>query len=156
MAATAPNLASLKGTEILVAVCGGIAAYKVADLVSRLVQAGAGVSVVMTQHAQQFVTPVTFQALSGRPVSTELFYRAGTTSPDHLGLTERAAVMLVAPATGNARQPARTRGSSRPRYARTAANARADDDHPTAAGGQKATGEFLPLLNIAYHRWIGQ
>ena len=53
------------GREIIVAVCGGIAAYKVADVVSKLVQLGAGVTVVMTAEAQRFVTPLTFEALSG-------------------------------------------------------------------------------------------
>jgi phosphopantothenoylcysteine synthetase/decarboxylase len=58
---------TLKGRELIVGVCGGIAAYKVADLVSQLVQAGAGVTVAMTEGAQRFVAPLTFQALSGRP-----------------------------------------------------------------------------------------
>ena len=91
----------LKDCEILVAVCGGIAAYKVADLVSKLVQAGAGVSVCMTEAAQQFVTPLTFQALSGRPVYTTMWASAGNASPDHLALTEKADLMLVAPATAD-------------------------------------------------------
>ena len=60
----------LKGREMIVAVCGGIAAYKVADVVSKLVQAGAGVSVVMTADATKFVAPLTFEALSGRKVRT--------------------------------------------------------------------------------------
>ncbi len=53
----------MKGREIIVAVCGGIAAYKVADVVSKLVQLGAGVSVIMTTEATKFVTPLTFRAL---------------------------------------------------------------------------------------------
>jgi phosphopantothenoylcysteine decarboxylase/phosphopantothenate--cysteine ligase len=96
-----PNVAALKGREIVIGVCGGIAAYKVADLTSKLVQAGAGVSVCMTESAQQFVTPVTFQALTGRPVRTEMFYRVGSISPDHLAVTESADLMLIAPATAN-------------------------------------------------------
>ena len=62
-----------EGREIVVAVCGGIAAYKVADLVSRLTQLGAGVTSVMTAEAQKFVTPLTFATLSGRPVLTGTF-----------------------------------------------------------------------------------
>src|SRR5215211_2031664 len=95
-----PPLA-LKGREVIVAVCGGIAAYKVADVVSKLVQLGAGVTVVMTAEAQRFVTPLTFEALSGRPVRTGTFDLVETSDPQHIGLTERADLMLVAPATNN-------------------------------------------------------
>src|SRR3954471_11977632 len=92
---------TLKGREIIVAVCGGIAAYKVADVVSKLVQLGAGVTVVMTAEAQKFITPLTFQALSGRPVRTSTFDLVESSDPQHIGLTERADLMLVAPATNN-------------------------------------------------------
>ncbi|HEX8340588.1 MAG TPA: flavoprotein [Tepidisphaeraceae bacterium] len=91
----------LKGREVIVAVCGGIACYKVADVVSRLVQLGAGVSVVMTAEAQKFVTPLTFQALSGRPVHTSTFDLIESSDPQHIKLTELADLMLVAPATNN-------------------------------------------------------
>ena len=92
---------SLKGRELIVAVCGGIAAYKVADLVSKLVQQGAGVTVAMTEDAQRFVAPLTFQALSGRPVRTGIFDLTDSSDPQHIALTERADLMLVAPATNN-------------------------------------------------------
>jgi phosphopantothenoylcysteine decarboxylase len=91
----------LAGRELVVAVCGGIAAYKVADVVSKLVQLGAGVTVCMTAEAQQFVTPLTFEALSGRKVRTGTFDLVDTSDPQHIGLTERADLMLVAPATNN-------------------------------------------------------
>ncbi|CAN5516190.1 hypothetical protein BH10PLA1_BH10PLA1_11610 [soil metagenome] len=91
----------LKGKEIVVAVCGGIAAYKVCDVVSKLVQAGAGVTVCMTDSAQKFVTPLTFQALSARPVRTSTFNLEESSDPQHIGLTEQADLMLVAPATGD-------------------------------------------------------
>ena len=91
----------LKGREIIVAVCGGIAAYKVADVVSKLVQAGAGVTVCMTAGAQKFITPLTFEALSGRPVRTGTFTLVESSDPQHISLTERADLMLVAPATNN-------------------------------------------------------
>jgi phosphopantothenoylcysteine decarboxylase/phosphopantothenate--cysteine ligase len=91
----------LKGREVIVAVCGGIAAYKVADVVSKLVQFGAGVTVVMTADATKFVTPLTYEALSGRPVRTSTFDLVETSDPQHIGLTERADLMLVAPATAN-------------------------------------------------------
>src|SRR5438270_2380672 len=96
-----PAPPALKGREIIVAVCGGIAAYKVADVVSKLVQLGAGVTVVMTTEAQRFVTPLTFEALSGRKVRTDTFDLVESSDPQHIALTERADLMLVAPATNN-------------------------------------------------------
>src|SRR5436189_4475593 len=93
--ATSPITPLLKGREIIVAVCGGIAAYKVADVVSKLVQLGAGVSVAMTPEAAKFVTPMTFQALSGRVVRTSTFDMTDSSDPQHIRLTERADLMLV-------------------------------------------------------------
>src|SRR5687767_7956667 len=98
---TPPPQPVLKAREVVVAVCGGIAAYKVADVVSKLVQLGADVTVCMTAEAQQFVTPLTFEALSGRKVRTATFDLVDTSDPQHIGLTERADLMLVAPATAN-------------------------------------------------------
>lgn len=91
----------LAGREIIVGVCGGIACYKVADVVSKLTQMGAGVTVVMTREAQNFVTPLTFEALCARPVRTDPFDLIDTGDPQHIRLTEEADLMLVAPATGN-------------------------------------------------------
>jgi len=91
---------ALQGREILVGVTGGIAAYKTAHLVSLLAQEGAAVSVVMTEHAQRFVGPLTFQALSRRPVYTDLFAE-GAYDADHIALADRAEVAVVAPATAN-------------------------------------------------------
>src|SRR5881397_191747 len=98
---TTPTLPDLKGREVIVAICGGIAAYKVADVVSKLVQRGAGVTVVMTPEAQKFVTPLTFEALSGRKVRTGAWDLVDSSDPQHISLTERADLMLVAPATAN-------------------------------------------------------
>ena len=92
----------LKGREVIVSVCGGIACYKVADVVSKLVQLGAGATVVMTKEAQNFVTPLTFEALSGRKVRTDIWTLSDPGDTQHIGLTERADLMLVAPATANA------------------------------------------------------
>src|SRR4051794_12496093 len=92
---------TLKGREIIVAVCGGIAAYKIADVVSKLVQLGAGVTVAMTAEAQQFITPLTFEALSGRKVRTSTFDLVDSGDTQHIKLTERADLMLVAPATAH-------------------------------------------------------
>ncbi|HEV7301201.1 MAG TPA: flavoprotein [Tepidisphaeraceae bacterium] len=96
-----PGGKPLKSREINVAVCGGIAAYKMADVVSKLVQAGAGVTVIMTAEAQKFIAPLTFEALSGRPVRTDTFHLVETSDPQHIGLTERANLMLIGPATNN-------------------------------------------------------
>jgi phosphopantothenoylcysteine decarboxylase/phosphopantothenate--cysteine ligase len=96
-----PTQPTLKGREIIVAVCGGIAAYKVADVVSKLVQLGAGVTVAMTADAQKFVGTLTFEALSGRKVRTDTFELVDPGDAQHIGLTERADLMLVAPTTAN-------------------------------------------------------
>jgi phosphopantothenoylcysteine synthetase/decarboxylase len=100
MSASAPS-STLAERRIIVAVCGGIAAYKVAEVVSTLVQLGAGVDVVMTAGARKFVTPLTFATLSGRPVLTGTFAKTDAADPQHIALTERADLMLVAPATSN-------------------------------------------------------
>ncbi|MFQ5502829.1 MAG: bifunctional phosphopantothenoylcysteine decarboxylase/phosphopantothenate--cysteine ligase CoaBC [Phycisphaerae bacterium] len=98
----APDTASdLSGFEVVVAVCGGIAAYKTATLVSSLVQRGAGVSVVMTSAAQRFITPLTFESLTGRPVITSLWEATETHDPQHLRLSEAADLLVIAPATAN-------------------------------------------------------
>ena len=93
--------AALAGREVIVAVCGGIAAYKVADVVSKLVQLGAGVTVAMTNQAQKFIAPLTFEALSGRKVHTSAWDLVDSGDTQHIKLTERADLMLVAPATNN-------------------------------------------------------
>ena len=72
-----------------------------ADVTSKLVQPGAGVSVVMTDAAQKFVAPLTFQALSGRPVRTSTWDLQDSSDPQHISLTERASLLLVAPATAD-------------------------------------------------------
>ncbi|HBO42390.1 MAG TPA: phosphopantothenoylcysteine decarboxylase [Planctomycetaceae bacterium] len=88
----------MNGRELLIGVTGGIAAYKTAALVSRLVQAGAGVSVVMTHSATQLVGPKTFESLTGRPVWTEVF---GPRPHVHIELAQKAEILCVAPATAN-------------------------------------------------------
>jgi len=88
----------MNGRELVVGVTGGIAAYKTAALVSRLVQAGAGVSVVMTRSATKLVGVKTFQALSGRPVRTDTF---GPGAHPHIELAQKADLLCVAPATAN-------------------------------------------------------
>jgi phosphopantothenoylcysteine decarboxylase/phosphopantothenate--cysteine ligase len=91
----------MNGRELLVGVTGGIAAYKTAALVSRLVQTGAGVTVVMTESALQFVGPATFRALTQRPVSLEVFGDAARPLGAHIELAREAELLCVAPATAN-------------------------------------------------------
>ncbi len=91
----------LEGYEVLLCPTGGIACYKSADLASRCVQAGAGVTVAMTESAGRFVTPLTFQTLTGREVYTSMWQATQKYQPQHLSLTERADLMIVAPATAN-------------------------------------------------------
>lgn len=87
--------------RILLGVTGGIAAYKSADLVRRLRERGAEVQVVMTEAATEFVTPLTFQALSGRPVRTKLWDAAAEAAMGHIELARWADRVLVAPATAD-------------------------------------------------------
>jgi len=91
----------LKDRNIVLGVTGGIAAYKAAELVRELVRAGAKVHVVMTQSAQAFVTPLTFQTLSGNPVITELFSLIEESEIGHIALADKAEVLVIAPATAN-------------------------------------------------------
>ncbi len=80
---------------------GGIAAYKTAALVSQLVQAGAGVSVVMTSAAREFIGPATFAALTGRPVYEDTFDEPRYPLGAHIELAERGHLLCIAPATAN-------------------------------------------------------
>lgn len=87
--------------KIIVGVCGGIAAYKTAYLVRELKRLGATIQVVMTTAAQQFVTPMTFQALSGNPVRTALFDAAAEQAMGHIELARWADLIVIAPASAN-------------------------------------------------------
>lgn len=94
-------VSDLRGHRIVVCICGGIAAYKTATLVSRLVQSGADVRVAMTENAQRFVGPLTFRALTGNEVYTDAWRSEGNSDIHHLSLSENAELMVVAPATAN-------------------------------------------------------
>jgi phosphopantothenoylcysteine decarboxylase / phosphopantothenate---cysteine ligase len=91
----------LADKKIVLGVTGGIAAYKAAELVRQLVRARARVHVVMTRSAREFVTPLTFQTLSGNPVSTELFNLLSESEIGHISLADRADILVIAPATAN-------------------------------------------------------
>ncbi len=90
-----------KGKNIALGVSGGIAVYKSCDLVRRIAEQGASVHVVMTKGAQQFVTPLTFQALSGNPVHTELFSLTEEQEMGHIALADKADLVMIAPATAD-------------------------------------------------------
>ncbi|MDA0837499.1 MAG: hypothetical protein O3B01_08865 [Planctomycetota bacterium] len=92
---------SFENVSIIVGVSGSIAAYKAADLVSKLKQAGADVHVVMTRAAQELVGPMTFHSLSMNAVHTDLFPEGGSDKPYHIDLVDHADLMLIAPATAN-------------------------------------------------------
>lgn len=91
----------LHGQRILLCVCGGIAAYKAADLVRRLREAGAEVRVAMTESAQQFVSATTFQAVSHHIVRTTLWDPGAEAAMGHIELSRWATRVVVAPATAN-------------------------------------------------------
>ena len=93
-------MSDVAGKTVVLAVTGSIAAYKVVELARRLTQQGAAVEVVMTQSAQEFVTPLTFQALTYRPVITNMF-GLEENAAGHVALGERADVVVVAPATAH-------------------------------------------------------
>ncbi|MFZ1871026.1 MAG: flavoprotein, partial [Steroidobacteraceae bacterium] len=91
----------MQGKRILLGVTGGIAVYKAADLVRRLLERGAEAQVVMTPAAREFVGPITFQALSGRPVRTDLWDAAAEAAMGHIELARWAELVLVAPASAD-------------------------------------------------------
>ncbi|MFZ5844712.1 MAG: bifunctional phosphopantothenoylcysteine decarboxylase/phosphopantothenate--cysteine ligase CoaBC [Pseudomonadota bacterium] len=98
---TTTSPASLHGKRILLGVTGGIAAYKAAELVRRLKDEGADVRVVMTKGAREFVTPLTFQAVSGNPVGTDLLDPAAEAAMGHIELARWAELVLIAPASAD-------------------------------------------------------
>ncbi len=91
----------LKGKTILLGVTGGIAAYKAAALASALVKLHASVEVVMTKNATQFITPLTFEELTGHRVMVDTFDRNFTHQVEHISLAQRTDLMIIAPATAN-------------------------------------------------------
>ncbi len=91
----------MKGKRIILGICGGIAAYKMAVLTRLLVKAGAEVQVIMTREAQSFIGPLTLATLSGKPVLNRLYHRGNGTWTNHVELGLWADLMLIAPATAN-------------------------------------------------------
>ncbi|MHB8108669.1 MAG: bifunctional phosphopantothenoylcysteine decarboxylase/phosphopantothenate--cysteine ligase CoaBC [Syntrophorhabdaceae bacterium] len=91
----------LRNKEIIVGITGGIAAYKTAELIRLLTKRGANVHVVMTKNAMQFVTPLTFQTLSGNPVIHEMFELFRGSKIGHIALSDIADLLVISPATAN-------------------------------------------------------
>lgn len=126
------------GKRILLGVSGGIAAYKSPDLVRRLRERGAEVQVVMTEAAQKFVTPMTFQAVSGRPVRTDLWDEAAESAMGHIELARWANLVLVAPASAD--------------FLARLANGLADDLLATLCLASEAPIAVAPAMNQAMWR----
>jgi phosphopantothenoylcysteine decarboxylase/phosphopantothenate--cysteine ligase len=124
---------TLEGREILLGVTGGVAAYKAADLTSKLVQAGAKVTVVLTAAAEHFIGPTTFEALTGRPVYRDAFRPQEHFQGEHIGLARRAELFVVAPATAD--------------YLGKVANGLADDLLSTLALVVTCPALFAPAMN---------
>jgi phosphopantothenoylcysteine decarboxylase/phosphopantothenate--cysteine ligase len=101
---TLERITILDGKRIILGVTGSIASYKSADLASKLVQAGATVDVILTDSAQRFITPLTFQAVTGNPVYTDMWQTSNGGLPTHIahvGLAEGADLFVIAPATAH-------------------------------------------------------
>lgn len=94
-----PLASGFANRRIIVGLSGGIACYKVANVVSALAQGGAEVTVAMTEAATRFIAPLTFQALSGRPVYTDQWQHIESSDPQHISLARSAQLMLIAPCT---------------------------------------------------------
>ncbi|NDI20188.1 MAG: phosphopantothenate synthase, partial [Burkholderiaceae bacterium] len=94
-------MTSLANKKIVLGISGGIAAYKSAELVRALIQEGAEVQVVMSESAMQFITPVTMQALSGKPVFSSQWDTRITNNMAHIELSRKADAILIAPASAD-------------------------------------------------------
>jgi phosphopantothenoylcysteine decarboxylase / phosphopantothenate---cysteine ligase len=124
----------LKGKTIILGVCGGIAAYKAVELLRLYVKAGCDVHVVMTAGAREFVTPLTFQTLSGNAVHTDLFNLYQEKEIGHISLADRADLFVVAPATAN--------------VIGKVASGIADDLLTTTIMATRAPVLFVPAMNV--------
>jgi phosphopantothenoylcysteine decarboxylase/phosphopantothenate--cysteine ligase len=127
-------MSDLSGKTVVLGVTGGIAAYKAVELLRLLTKAGATVHVVMTRAATEFVTPLTFQSLSGNPVHLDLFNLIQEQEIGHISLADRADLMLIAPATAN--------------FIGKLANGIADDLLSTTVMATKAPVLLAPAMNV--------
>lgn len=124
----------LFGKNVVLGVSGGIACYKACEIVSRLVKLGANVDVIMTDHAQEFVTPLTFQTLSHNAVVTNPFEPVKEFDINHISLAKKADILVVAPATAN--------------VIAKFANGIADDMLSTTYLASNATKLICPAMNV--------
>jgi len=124
----------LKEKEIVLGITGGIAAYKAAEFIRLLVKKEAHVHVVMTRNAQEFITPLTFQTLSGNPVVTDLFTPIEDEKIGHIALADLAELIVILPATAN--------------IIGKIANGIADDFLSTMVMASKAPVLFVPSMNV--------
>ena len=90
-----------KNKNIIIGITGGIAAYKTCDIISYLVQNGANVDVIMTDHAKEFITPLTIEVLSKNKVITDMFERPDYIDVKHISLAKKADLIIIVPATAN-------------------------------------------------------
>ena len=120
--------------KIVLGVCGGIAAYKSCELVRLFKKAGHDVRVMMTKSAQEFVTAMTFQTLSGNPVATNLFDLTEESQIGHIHLADSADVIVIAPATAN--------------ILARAAHGLAEDMVSTVLLATRASVVFCPSMNV--------
>ncbi|GAB6181075.1 bifunctional phosphopantothenoylcysteine decarboxylase/phosphopantothenate--cysteine ligase CoaBC [Desulfotomaculum defluvii] len=127
----------LEGKRITLGITGGIAAYKTAELVSSLVKAGADVQVAMTTSAQKFITPLTFEVLTGNPVHTDLFQNDFSGGVLHIDLAQKTDLLLIVPATAN--------------IIGKAANGIADDLVSTLIMAATCPIMFCPAMNVAMY-----
>lgn len=127
-------MASLKSKHILLAVGGGIAAYKSCEIARLFKKDGFSVQVMMTANAQKFVAPLTFQALTGKPVATDLFDATQEGQIGHIRIADEADLVLVAPATAD--------------LLAKAAHGIADDLVTTVLLATKAPIVFAPSMNV--------
>jgi phosphopantothenoylcysteine decarboxylase/phosphopantothenate--cysteine ligase len=131
---SAQEQSMVKYKVIVLGISGGIAAYKAAELARLFVKAEAEVHVVMTAHAQEFITPLTFQSLTGNPVHTDLFSLYQEKEIGHISLADRADLLVIAPATAN--------------IVGKVANGLADDLLSTTIMATKAPVLFAPAMNV--------
>lgn len=127
----------LNNKNIVVCICGGIAAYKVVEVVSRLKKQKANVHVVMSESATRFVDPLTFQSISSNLVTTSLYADMGNADINHIALAQNADLFVVAPATAN--------------IIGKIANGIADDIVSTSIIATKAQVLFVPAMNTAMY-----
>ncbi|HEX9063105.1 MAG TPA: bifunctional phosphopantothenoylcysteine decarboxylase/phosphopantothenate--cysteine ligase CoaBC [Clostridia bacterium] len=127
----------LRGKSVVLGVCGGIAAYKVVEVVSRLKKLNADVNVIMTDNAMEFITPLTFQAMSHNPVTSDMFKEPKNWDVEHISLARKADIFVIAPATAN--------------IIGKIANGIADDMITTTVMATKAPVLFVPAMNHAMY-----